>query len=87
MRDEELLDRMEQRENYMILYRFQNCVRNMLKAKLEKETMIPMNWIDNMDIPSITCEYTEEHWKKVKGMKEDLECLAGELGLALQKGL
>jgi len=84
MRDEELLEQMEQRENYMILYRFQNCVRNMLKAKLEKETMIPMNWIDHMDIPSITCEYTEEQWKKVKGMKADLECLAGELGLVLQ---
>ena len=84
MRDEILLEQMEQRENYMILYRFQNCVRNMLKAKLEKETMIPMNWIDIMDIPSITCEYTEEQWEEVKGMKENLECLAGELGLALQ---
>lgn len=84
MRDEELLEQMEQRENYMILYRFQNCVRNMLKAKLKKETIVPRNWIDNLDIPSITCEYREEQWEKVKDMKEDLECLAGELGLVLQ---
>lgn len=46
--------------------------------------MVPRNWIDSMDIPSVTCEYTEEQWERIQEMKGNLECLARELELILQ---
>ena len=85
MRDEELLEQMEKQESYMILYRFQNCVKQMLKAKQKKETVIPENWIENFDVPCTTCEYTREQWENVQELKRILECLAKELGLVFRK--
>ena len=40
---------------------------------MKKEMLVPQNWIDNFDIPSTSCEYTEEQWEKVQEMKEDLK--------------
>lgn len=85
MRDEELLEQVEERENYMILYRFQNCVRNMLKVKQKKEDFVPQSWIERLEIPSTACEYTSEQWEQVQGMKTDLECLANELDLVFRE--
>lgn len=84
MNDEELLEAMEQRESYMLLYRFQNCVKNMLKAKQMEEVMIPKSWIENLEVPSIICEYSAEQCEKMKEVKEDLACLANELGLVFR---
>ena len=84
MRDEEVMEQMEKQESYMILYRFHNCVRNMLKSKQKKETFITENRIENFDTPSITCEYTAEQWEMVQELKKELECLSAELGLVFQ---
>ena len=84
MNDEELLEAMEQRESYMLLYRYQNCVKNMLKVKQKKETWIPRNWIDSFDMPSITFEYSVEPCERMQEVKENLVCLANELGLVFR---
>ena len=84
MNDEELLEAMEQRESYMLLYRFQNCVKNMLKAKQKKETWIPRSWLDSFYTPSITCEYSIEQCDKMLEIRVDLVRLAYELGLELR---
>lgn len=85
MKNEALLEQMEKRESYMILYRFQNAVKNLLKAKQKKRTFISKNWIDSFDIPNTTCEYTETQWEMVQDLKKDLEDLAMELGFIFQE--
>ena len=81
LRDDELLDRMEQEEDYMILYRLYSCVKKMLKAKENNEEYFPKQWIDNLDIPSKLCEYTPEQYENVQEVKAELECLARKLEL------
>ena len=81
LRDDELLERMEQKEDYMILYRFYSCVKNMLKAKENNEEYFPQQWIGNLDIPSKLCEYTPEQCENVQEVKAELEYLARKLEL------
>ena len=81
LRDDELLERMEKKEDYMILYRSYSCMKNMLKAKENNEDGFPRQWIENLDVPSKLCEYTPEQYERVQEIKEELKCLARELEL------
>lgn len=49
-----------------------------------EEVMIPKSWIENLEVPSIICEYSAEQCEKMKEVKEDLACLANELGLVFR---
>lgn len=74
---EELIHR---NEDAAIYARYQSCVQNILSAKQKKDHFIPKEWMNELDTPTASCEYTAEQWALIQELKPQLEMLARELG-------
>ena len=81
MNKEALMEELVHRNEDVSIYaRYQSCVQNMLAAKQEGIHFVPKAWIEILNTPDASCEYTAEQWALIQELKPQLEMLARELG-------